>query len=187
MAASPGGLRKNGHMSAKASRDYPSPVLPAAQVRDILIEANGEAGAAGGAVGGAIGGAAHGPLAGAAGAAGGRSGGRTGGRLGARLFTKVTGQGRTVAVRDEAAALSLIAGSLRQVLPTGPTGSHPGAGAQVVIGVVGTGVMNMNTAVIQAVGHPGRVEVTAHALEGLVSQRSAVTALDRIEQALTGG
>ncbi|TSD62057.1 hypothetical protein [Aeromicrobium piscarium] len=164
-------------MSSQPRRDHPSPLLTADRVREILIDSNGEAGAAGGAVGGAIGGSAvGGALGGAAGARGGSSGGRTGGRLGARMFTRVLGQTRTVPVPRSPEALEAVRRLLRQELPS--------AEDAAVIGLMGTGWLNMNTAVVQLVWLRDRVEVTAHALEGLVNQRSVPKALDAVERAL---
>lgn len=171
-------------MTNRPSRDYPSPWLSAEQVRDILIECNAAAGAAGGAIGGAAGGAigGGGGLAAGAGAAGGASGGRTGGRLGAKLFTRVMGHGRILPVPYSADAHTAISASLKQILPV-PDAEE--AGEQILIGLAGTGWMNMNTAVIQLLWHPDHAEVTAHALEGIVNQRSVPKALDTVEQTLS--
>jgi len=159
------------HTVTKPGRDCPSPLLTAEQVREILIECNGRAGAAGGSIG-----------AGAAGTGGGRAGGgRAGGRLGAGLFTRVTGQGRTLPTPYSDDARDAIRAELKQVLATDADDDSEHS----LIGLIGTGWMNLNTAVVQLRWHAGRAEVTAHALEGLVNQRSASKALDLVERALS--
>ena len=164
-------------MSRQPERDHPSPVLSAERVREILISCNAEMGAAGGAIGGAVGGSlAGGGLAGAAGARGGSSGGRLGGRLGARWFTRVLGQTLTLPIPRSSESLTAARGLLRQELPS--------AEEAAVIGLMGTGWLNMNTAVVQLIWRRNRVEVTAHALEGLINQRSVPKALAAIDRAL---
>lgn len=166
-------------MSSRPQRNHPSPLLAADQVREILIDSNGDAGAAGGALGGAIGGSvAGGAIGGAAGARGGSSGGRTGGRLGARIFTRVLGQSRTLRLPRSPEAQNAARTALRRVLS---------ADDDTLVGLIGTGWMNMNTAVVQLIWHVDRVEITAHALEGLVNQRSVPKAIDAIERALAEG
>ncbi|MGO1510123.1 MAG: hypothetical protein ACTHXO_03340 [Actinomycetaceae bacterium] len=165
-------------MADHGSRDHPSPVLSDDEVRHLLVEANAALGAAGGAVGGAIGGGAvGGSLSGLGGMAGGRSGGRTGGRVGARMFTKVHGAGRVVPVPPSAAAEQAVTAVLRTVLRLD---------RQVVLGLMGSGSMNMNTAVVQVQWLPDRTVLTAHGLEGWIKQRTAPKALDRLETALLG-
>lgn len=164
-------------MRTRADKNHPSPVLTGEQVRAILIERNAELGGAGGALGGQAGG-------GPAGRRGGASGGRMGGRLGARLFTRLTGLTSALAVpcRDDAVA------RVREVLRPLP---YPYASAlpestspRVLGGLVGAGAFGMNTAVVQVVWYPGRAEVTAHAFEGIVDQRTAAGAITTLDDAL---
>ncbi|MEE6282499.1 hypothetical protein [Georgenia sp. MJ170] len=157
-------------------------MLPAEEVRTILIARNGDAGARGGSIGGAIGGSIGGGGA-LPGAVGGSSGGRAGGRLGAKLFTRVMGQSRTLPVPYTRHAHATMHRGLAPALV-----SEARAGGQVqgvLVGLVGTGWWNMNSAVIQVVWFPDRAEVTAHALEGLVNQRSVPRALDVVEHLLS--
>ncbi|GAA3656452.1 hypothetical protein GCM10022202_15880 [Microbacterium marinilacus] len=140
------------------------------EVRHILIERNAEMGATGGAVGG-------GAAGGRAGAAGGASGGRIGGRLGARLFTRVTGLTRTYDVPRTGAAAADVRGIL-QPLPASSDDDD------AIVGLIGAGALGMNSAVVQVVWHADRVEATAHALEGLIDQRTAAGALLKVEDAL---
>lgn len=162
-------------MSNEITRDCPSPVFAWEQVNEILIECNGQAGAIGGAAGSTVSTGMPGV---------GSSGARAGGRLGAKLFTKVMGQTRTVMIPWTADSDAVLRGSMARVLFSGPA-EHPGSGAQsVLVGLLGVGWMNLSAAVIQAVWYWDRVELTAHALEGLIKQRSAAKALDELEQAL---
>lgn len=167
-------------MQERAARDHPSPVLTAEHVRHLLIERNGDMGAAGGAIGGAIGGSVSGALAGAAGSVGGASGGRVGGRIGARLFTRVKGLSRTLPVPCTDEALARARGALALV-------DVPGTPSTVLVGIIGAGALDMNSAVVQLVWHPDRVEATAHALEGIVDQRTAADAIGKIETTLSAG
>ena len=163
-------------MAKHGQRDHPSPVLTAEEVQHLLVEANADLGAKGGAIGGTIGGGiSAGGLGGAAGAAGGRSGGRTGGRFGARAFTKVHGASRMVPVPPSAEAEAAVTALLRTVLRLD---------RQVIVGLMGSGSLNMNTAVVQLQWQPAGAAITAHGLEGLIKQRTAPKALDQIEQAL---
>lgn len=162
-------------MSAEITRECPSPVLAWEQVNEVLIECNGQAGAAGGALGSAL--STGMPL-------GGGSGGRAGGRLGAKLFTKVTGADRTVAVPWTSESHAALRGALTQVVHDEPADGHGADVRGTVVGLLGVGWMNMSAAIVQAVWHPDRVELTAHALEGLIKQRSAIKALDVVEEAL---
>lgn len=164
-------------MRKRGEKNHPSPVLAHDHVRDLLVECNGEVGAAGGAIGGAAGG-------GIPGAKGGASGGRAGGRLGARLFTRVTGLSHTLAVPCTGDAVAR-AREVVAPLPVADAQPHPGAASPLIfVGTVGAGAMGMNTAVVQLVWHPGRLEVTAHALEGIVDQRTASGAIDKLADAL---
>lgn len=150
-------------------RDFPSPVLPQEQVRQLLTEGLAEVGAAGGAIGGSV----RGPLA----AAGGASGGATGARLGARLFTKVTGQARTLPVPVSPTAYRVAHDSLWSVV----SAAEPGPAGGVLVGFFPAG---MNPVLVQLVWRPSSVDVTAHALEGLIKQRTALKALDGMAKVL---
>lgn len=165
--------------SAPDVREHPTPLLTPEEVRHLLIEANGEVGARGGAIGGTIGGGiGAGALGALGGRAGGGSGGRSGGRLGARLFTKVYGSQRVVPIPPTPEREAAVAAELRAVLRQD---------RQALIGLMGSGAMNMNTAVIQVQWYPRQVILTAHGLEGLIKQRTSGKALDRLEAALRGG
>ncbi|MBB3663770.1 MULTISPECIES: hypothetical protein [Prauserella salsuginis group] len=165
-------------MRKRGEKDHPSPVLAHDHVRDLLVERNGEVGAAGGAIGGAAGG-------GVPGSRGGASGGRTGGRLGARLFTRVTGLSRSLAVPCTDDAVARARDVAAPLLDEAALPRRDVASPLVLVGMVGAGAMGMNSAVVQLVWHPGRLDVTAHALEGIIDQRTASGAIDKLEEALT--
>ncbi|MGC5628833.1 hypothetical protein ACPYO6_12000 [Georgenia sp. Z1344] len=157
-------------------RDHPTPILTPEEVRHLLVEANADLGARGGAVGGAIGGGIGGAAAGAlGGSVGGRSGGRSGGRLGARLFTKVYGSQRVVPIPPTPEREAALAAVLHTVLRQD---------RQALIGLMGSGSMNMNTAVVQVQWHPNQAVITAHGLEGIIKQRTSGKAIDRLEAAM---
>lgn len=156
-------------MTDSVIRDFPSPVLAQEQVRHLLTEGLAEVGAAGGATGGSV----RGTL----GAKGGASGGATGARLGARLFTKVTGQARTLPVPLSPTAYRAAHDSLRTVLMA----AGPGPANAELVGYFPAG---LNPVVIQLVWRPASVDVTAHALEGLIKQRTALRGLDGMEAVL---
>lgn len=164
-------------MRRRGDKNHPSPVLAHEHVRELLVERNGEVGAAGGAIGGAAGG-------GILGARGGASGGRTGGRLGARLFTRVTGLSRALAVPCTGDAVARARGVAAPVLDADAPPAFGAASPLVIVGMVGAGAMGMNSAVVQLVWHPGQLDVTAHALEGIIDQRTAAGAIDKLEEAL---
>lgn len=151
--------------------DPPSPLLPPDQVLDVLTDVLGELGAAGGAIGGRIGG-------GFAGQVGGRSGGRLGGRLGVRL-TRMRGEHRTVSAPGTPESFWALHRCLAMVVLADPGRGH-------LAGVIGSGALNMNPAVVQALWSPRGLELTAHAREGLIAQKTAPKALDRLEEALIG-
>lgn len=174
-------------MTDPVSKNYPSPILPEDRIREILIDFNSRMGASGA----AIGGAAVAPLIGLSRrymARAGARGGAFGGRLGARLFTRVKGTGGSLPVPHTAAAEQQLHDFLAFHIPAEslehdvvPRGDH------VIIGLMGAGAANMNTAVVQALWSPHQLDLTAHALEGLFNQRTAAKAIDRIADLLGGG
>ena len=152
-------------------------------------DANASAGAAGGAIGGAIGGwlGAGGPGA-VGGRAGGRTGGGAGGRFGARFLKPMTAETTVeVACAPDTArerARALIAGSGRVI--EDPNGADDGS----VWGIVASGAMNLVPALVwvqaEAAGRGGsRVHVRATGKEGLIKQRIAAKAVDRIAEAIS--
>lgn len=147
-------------------------MLPPERIRAILVERNGELGAIGGTIGGGAGG-------GIAGAVGGNAGGRMGGRLGARML-RIKGSTRVVG-HSNARSLEAVRSGTR-ALPDA-LARPPGAVAAHAA-VLGAGALDMNGAVAQVVWYPDRVEVTAHALEGIIDQRTADDAIDKIEALL---
>lgn len=155
-------------MADHGVRDFPSPLLPDQEVRRLLTEAIGALGAVGGAVGGAAGG-------GGAGGLGGGLGGRAGGRFGAKHFTKVYGAQRVVSIpfspRTEQAVLEVLRSVLRR-------------DEDALVGVMGSGAMNLSPVLVQVQWSPDEVALTAHALEGLIKQRAVPKALDRLEDVL---
>lgn len=137
----------------------------------------GSLGAVGGAVGGGLGG-------GVPGAVGGAAGGRTGGRLGAR-FTKPDSSRRHWPQPSTPALIQRLQEFLQypqQRELTGPDGSS-------VVGlyaVIGSGSMNLNPCVLEAVWDASGLQVVAHAREGLIKQRTCEKALDRMQQEVFG-
>ncbi|MFT0848034.1 hypothetical protein VR010_09790 [Actinomycetaceae bacterium L2_0104] len=164
-------------MSATRSPNVPSPLLPESEVKEILIEGVGEAGALGGSFVG------PGNLSGAV-----ASGGRSGGKLGARMFTRVTGQGAVLPIPYSDAAYCALMNALSRVIPIPapqPCGApHP---ERFLIGVLGTGWLSMNPGLVQTIWYADRVHITAHALEGIVNQKSAARALDVVREVLAPG
>lgn len=157
------------------SRDARSPLLEYEQVRELLIEANRQAGGRGAS-------AAPGP--------GGRrlsvAAGRAGGDIGARLFTRMWGGARLIPVPDRTAAIRAVRAIAADELFCD---DRSAAGERMHVAqalIVGTGGLNMNTAVVQLQWSTGEVLATAHALEGVIKQRSVTKALDRIEEAILG-
>lgn len=151
-------------------------ILSDEQVGQILIEAAGDLGAAGGKIGGAIGGAAAGFAASAGGAAGGGSGGRAGAEFSAKRFNKIQGDSRTLNVPLTPETVEALTSSLGTVGLVSPEDGQ-------VAGVVGSGAMNMNPTVVQGLWQGGQLHLCAHALEGLIKQRTAQKALDKIVEA----
>lgn len=151
--------------------------LSRAEVAAALEGGLASLGAVSGAVGGGIG-------AGLAGAAGGASGGRSGARIGAR-FTKQDSQRRQWSHPGSPEHLH----RLRQFLQypqeralTAPDGSR-------VVGlyaIVGSGSMKLNPCVVEAIWDTSGLQVVAHALEGLIKQRTCAKALDQLQQEVFG-
>ena len=147
----------------------------------------GDLGAAGGAFGGAIGGGigAGGPAGGAAGAAGGASGGRIGGRFGAKRFTKQDSHRRHWPQPSTPELMARLRQFLQQPQDrqlTAPDGT-PVLG---MVGIVGSGSMNLNPCLVEAVWDASGLQVVAHAKEGLIKQRTCEKALDRLQQEVFG-
>ena len=159
--------------------------LSAEEIAAALAGRLGDLGAAGGAFGGGLGGAlSAGPAAGAAGAAGGASGGRLGGRLGAR-FTKLDSQRRHWPQPSTPEHLHRLHQFLRapqQRQLSAPDGS-PVVGLSALIG---SGSMNLNPCVVEAVWDSSGLQVVAHAREGLIKQRTCEKALDRLQSEVFG-
>jgi hypothetical protein len=161
-----------------------------AAVLDAATEdATAAAGATGGAIGGAIGGGIGAGRAGAAGgAAGGRKGGASGGRFGARFLKPRTVETivEVPCAPDTARerAKALIARSGRVI--GDPNESDDGS----VWGIVASGAMNLAPALVRVqadTAGPGkaRVHIRATGKEGLIKQRIAAKAADRIGEAIS--
>lgn len=151
-------------------------ILPDEQVSQLLIEAAGNLGAAGGMIGGAIGGGVTGLAASVGGAAGGRSGGRSGAEFTAKKFNKILGDSRILNVPLSPETVEVLASSLKEV---GLVSVDEGQ----VAGIVGSGAMSMNPTVVQGLWQEDQLHLCAHALEGLIKQRTAQKALDKIVEA----
>lgn len=144
-------------MTDDVIRDFPSPVLTLEQVRNLLtdgLSGLGEGRDPRGAL------AAMGPAAGAA----------KGARFGARRL-KLTGQARVFPVPLSPEAYRVAHDSLAGVV----SAAEPGPEGAPLIGFFPAG---LNPVVMQLVWRSTSVEVTAHALEGLIKQRTALKALD---------
>lgn len=151
--------------------------LSAEEITAALEGGLGSLGTVGGAVGGGLGG-------GVPGAVGGAAGGRTGGRLGAR-FTKPDRSRRRWPQPSTPAQIQRLREFLQypqQRELTGPDGSS-------VVGlyaIIGSGSMNLNPCVLEAVWDASGLQVVAHAREGLIKQRTCEKALDRLQQEVFG-
>ncbi|MBZ2196382.1 hypothetical protein [Occultella gossypii] len=155
-------------------RDHHSPLLEFAVLERRLHDMNGDLGAIGGAVGGMAGG-------GAPGAIGGASGGRVGGRLGAKLFTRTLGQTVRLDVAYSDAAFTFVGRWLG-------LGDHRGGTAgRTLVGVRMVGAASLLPAILQVQWYDDHLVATAHAIEGLIKQHGAVTALERLAEALGVG
>ncbi|SJM71776.1 hypothetical protein [Gulosibacter sp. 10] len=150
-------------MSRRAkSLTPPSPILPPEQVDALLIDLNGELGALGGSFG-------RGPWAAA--------GGRSGGRLGAKLFTRIVGDSRELRLPLSPDSFVLVRDSFRTTIEAD---LHRG----LAVGIVPSGALSMNPAVVQARWRGADLLLTAHANEGLIGQRTAERALDHVEETI---
>jgi hypothetical protein len=110
----------------------------------------------------------------------GRAGGRFGARLGAMLLPVRRHREETdlpSLLPDDALRLAVdVVGHHGQVLNVGRT---------AVRGVIGSGAMNMNPAVVVVHVHPGgRVVVQAAAKEGLIPQRTARKAVRQVIESM---
>lgn len=111
---------------------------------------------------------------------GGGSATRFGARLGGKYLTPIHGASRVVEVPLSQWSYDLIVKCLQQVLASSPDGDQ-------LVGMVRGGAMAMNPALVQVIWHEDRVHLTAHALEGLIKQRTADKVLDNLEYFLHGG
>jgi len=143
---------------------------------DLLLELAKDATGAAGELGGRIGG-------GAAGARGGRSGGR----LGARM-TRAETAAMTIDVPFGADSARARTHHAIARLGTGIEDPN-GAGDGSLWGVIPSGAANMSPALLRAQVEPAgpgaRVHLRASGREGLIKQRIAAKAVDRIAAAIT--
>ena len=134
----------------------------------LLREGLGAAGARGGRVGG--------PAA--------RAGGRFGGRLSARWLPTRHHEEEVelpnVAPEDLPVLVSDVLAHHGRTVGTG----SDGRGGVSVRGVIGAGTLNLNPAVVDVHGRPGRLTVHAAAKEGLIPQRTAQKAVRRVIESL---
>lgn len=148
----------------------PSPLVPLEEIEHILIDAIGDAGAIGGAVGGSASGAV---------------GGRAGGRFGAKHFNKLDGLAVTFPVPPTDAYRHLVRdqflGGVPEQYGVGP-GTHDQA--YMMVGLVGSGALNMNPCHIQIVWFETSLHVTAYAKEAWIKQKTCVKAIDRLAEVL---
>ncbi|HIW90593.1 MAG TPA: hypothetical protein H9870_02885 [Candidatus Corynebacterium avicola] len=141
-------------------------------MNDILVEGLGALGALGGGAG-----------AGGAGA----SGGAQGGRLGARL-TKLDGEQQMYSSPSSDAHRQTVQDDFFGGTEYVKTDEESGPGEPILkmVGVVGSGAMNMNPCVVQLVWSARELHAYAHAKEGLIKQRTCAKALLRLGDVLNG-
>src|SRR5699024_10582121 len=116
---------------------------------------------------------------GAAGAFGGASGGGAGARLGTR-FTKRDSRRRQWAHPGSPAHEHRLRQFLRDPQERALT-APDGSAVVGLYAIVGSGSMQMNPCVVEAVWDASGLQVVAHAMEGLIKQRTCEKALDRLE------
>lgn len=151
--------------------------LSTAEIAAALEDGLAALGAVSGAVGGGIG-------AGVPGAVGGATGGRAGARLGARS-TQQDSQRRHWPQPSSPELVARLRAFLQQPQDrqlTAPDGT-PVLG---MVGIVGSGSMNLNPCLVEAVWDASGLQVVAHAKEGLIKQRTCAKTLDRLQQEVFG-
>lgn len=151
--------------------------LSHAEVAAALEDGLAALGTVGGGVGGAIG-------AGLPGALGGASGGRSGARLGTR-FTKQDSRRRHWPQPSAPELVARLRAFLQQPQDRQLTAAD-GTPVLGMVGIVGSGSMNLNPCLVEAVWDTSGLQVVAHAKEGLIKQRTCAKTLDRLQQEVFG-
>lgn len=125
--------------------------------------------------------AAMGALGGSFGGMGGGGGGAIGGAIGAKI-TPTAHLEESMPVTDMTATLT----KLREFLEEPPNGVV-GEGAQAMhtlIGVIGSGFLNMNPCVIECELSSTSLTISAHAKEGLIKQNTCRKGIDMLKKEL---
>ena len=147
--------------------------LSTAEIAAALEDGLAALGAVGGAVGGGLG-------AGVPGALGGASGGGFGARVGAR-FAKPDSERRHWPQPSTPALVARLRTFLQQPQDRQLTAAD-GTPVLGLVGMVGSGSMNLNPCLVEAVWDAAGLQVVAHAKEGLIKQRTCAKTLDRLQQ-----
>ena len=152
--------------------------LSTAEIAAALEDGLAALGAIGGGVGGAIG-------AGLPGALGGASGGRSGARFGAR-FTRQDSRRRHWPQPSTPELVARLRAFLQQPQDRQLTVAD-GTPVLGMVGIVGSGSMNLNPCLVEAVWDATGLQVVAHAKEGLIKQRTCEKALNRLQEEVFRG
>jgi len=125
--------------------------------------------------------AALGELGGSFGGIGGRHGGAIGGAIGARI-TPTAHLEETITITDMTSTLARLREFL-QKLPNNTVGEDAQE-TYTLIGVIGSGFLNMNPCVIECELSSNSLKIFAHAKEGLIKQNTCRKGIDMLKKEL---